>query len=300
MKRRLIKISIFLIITIISSIYTIKWLTTFDLDLDNETLEILLESSGNIKSENRVISKLVTVIKDTDLINPLSIIINDYDSPKEEVIEEVINEIPVKKEPIVYIYNTHQKEKYYTPQELNISYTVMDASFFLQKELKKYDIESIVETLSVSDVLNTNNWNYATSYKVSRMFMEKAKEKNKELKYFIDLHRDSVNKSISTVEINGKKYARTMFLLGLDNKSYSTNEKEMNILEKYLNTNYPGLSRGIYKKQGKGVNGVYNQDFSKYCVLIEVGGEENTFEEVENTISVIAEMFNYYIGENSD
>ena len=91
-----------------------------------------------------------------------------------------------------------------------------------------------------------------------------------------------------------------MLLLGLENDNYKENEKNIIKLEEWLETNYKGISRGIYRKKGKGVNGIYNQDFSSNCFLIEVGGEENTFEEVENTIDVIAEMLNYYIGENND
>ena len=87
-----------------------------------------------------------------------------------------------------------------------------------------------------------------------------------------------------------------MFLLGLENSSYKSNEKNINKLENWLNKNYKGLSRGIYRKQGKGVNGVYNQDFSDNCFLIEVGGEKNTYEEVENTIDIIAKMISEYIG----
>ena len=49
------------------------------------------------------------------------------------------------------------------------------------------------------------------------------------------------------------------------------------MLENWLNENYKGISRGIYRKKGKGVNGVYNQDFSSYCFLIEVGGIQIQF-----------------------
>ena len=289
--------------------YTIKWLDKVNLNINNDTLEILLESSGNINRKNRLINKIVSVVKNTDILDPVSIVINTYNSPRNiEKSEEVEVEkssnvhtyIEKEEKPIVYIYNTHQTEKYSSSKEINLKYSVMDASYYLQKELKKYGIESLVENGSISDILNTNNWNYASSYRVSRMFLEKSKENNDALTYFIDLHRDSVNKNISTIEINGKKYARTMFLIGLENKDYKKNEVIVNKLENWLNTKYKGLSRGIYRKQGKGVNGVYNQDFSEYCILIEVGGEENTMEEVENTIEVIAEMLNYLIGEKND
>ena len=297
--KKIVKVFLFLVLILSSFTYTIKWLSTKDLVVDSKTLDLLLESSGSIKPQNRVINEVVNTIKNTELLNPVSLILNDYKKDKEKNIISV----PIIKEnndPIIYIYNTHQKEMYSSPKEININYSVLDASFYLQKKLKEYDIESIVETSSIQDVLNTNNWNYATSYRVSRMFMEKRKSENNSINYYIDLHRDSVNKKISTVTINGKNYAKTMFLLGLENPNYKENKIIMEKLEKYLNDNYKGLSRGIYEKQGKGVNGVYNQDYSKNCILIEVGGEENTFEEVENTIDVIAEMLSYVVGGNFD
>lgn len=299
--KKYIKVLVFMIFLITSFIYTIKWLTKVDLVVDSSTLDLLLESNNNTKPQNKVINMVVDTIKNTELINPVSIIINNHKDTNDN--NEDIEAIPIIKEeksPIVYIYNTHQGEKYNSTKEININYSVMDASFYLQKKLKEFGIESIVETSSIGDVLNTNNWNYATSYRVSRMFMEKEKNNNPSLEYFIDLHRDSVSKKISTVEFNGKSYARTMFLLGLENPNYKENKEILVKLENYMNKNYKGISRGIYEKKGKGVNGVYNQDFSKNCILIEIGGEENTFIEVENTIDVISEMINKYIGGTLD
>ena len=301
MNKKKYKIIIFVLIMFLSFFVTIKWLSNKEIDLDTNTIELLLENSGNIEPKNRVINKIVTTINDTKIINPVSVLLNEYktnDSVQEIIVNNIVD--IEEKVPIVYIYNTHQSEKYSSPKEININYSVMDASFYLQKKLEEYGIYSIVETMSVQDVLNSNNWNYATSYRVSKMFMEKAKTDNPSLKFFFDIHRDSVNKSISSITINGVKYAKTMFLLGLENENYKSNESNIVKLENWLNKNYKGLSRGIYRKQGKGVNGVYNQDFSEFCFLIEVGGEENTYEEVENTIDVIAEMISSFIGENNE
>ena len=302
MKKIIIRVLIFIFLIVLSFIYTMKYLNNrIYIELDKETIDILLESSNTINNKNRMVNTLVSKIKDTDIINPVAIVLNNYKSDTKEIVP-VINEKEINKgkKPTIYIYNTHQQEKYISTKEININYSVLDASFYLQKRLKEYGIESIVETSSIQDVLNTNNWNYASSYRVSRMYMEKRKEENKSLKYYIDIHRDSVSKKISTVEINGKKYARTMFLLGLENEKYQDNEKTMKKLEEWLNVNYKGLSRGIYEKKGKGVNGVYNQDFSSNCILIEVGGEENTYEEVENSIDVIAEMIKENFGDLVD
>ena len=297
MKKKKYIILLYFLLILISFFLTIKWLSKYEFDLDQDTLELLLESSDSIEPKNRIINKIVKTINDTEIVNPVSILLNEYKTNNEVETIAVSNEkISNINEPIVYIYNTHQGEKYSSPKEINLYYSVMDASFYLQKKLKEYGIESIVETMSIQDVLNTNNWNYATSYRVSKMFMEKRKKENQSINYYFDIHRDSVDKSISTVTINGIKYAKTMFLLGLENSSYKSNEKNINKLENWLNKNHKGLSRGIYRKQGKGVNGVYNQDFSDNCFLIEVGGEKNTYEEVENTIDIIAKMISEYIG----
>lgn len=308
MKKRIIKIFILMLISLVSFYYSAKYVSKIKIDLDDETLSILLESNNDKTIKRKLINKIVSTVNDTEIMNPVSLIVSYYGGKTDEntsptITKPVIKENDDKQEekessPIVYIYNTHQGEKYNSTKELNLNYSVIDAGNYLNKRLKTYNINSIVETGSIQDVLSTNNWKYASSYRVSRMFLESAKKKNDTLTYFVDLHRDSVKKSISTTEINGKKYAKVMFLLGLENENYKENEKEITKLNDWLNTNYKGISRGIYRKEGKGVNGVYNQDFSSNCILIEVGGEENTFEEVENTIDVIAEMLNFWVGED--
>lgn len=302
MKRKGIKIIFICIVLVLTFIFTIQWLDDINIKLDHEVLERLIASSSNLNNENKVINSIVKTITSNSYIDPVAIILKKYssddvsvgsilDKPPDEVVR------PSNK-PLIYIYNTHQTEKYISNNDININYSVLDASYLLQEKLKSYNISSIVESGSIKDILDTNNWNYASSYKVSRMYLENARKNNSSLKYFVDLHRDSVSKSISTVSINGKSYARTMFVLGLENDNYKENQKFLQILENWLNKNYPGLSRGIFEREGPGVNGVYNQDFSSNCILIELGGEYNTVEEVANTIDVIAKMLYEYIGES--
>mgnify|MGYP006784598959 CR=1 FL=1 len=218
---------------------------------------------------------------------------------KKEVKKEDIPVSSIKKEPIVYIYNTHQSEKYplNNSEPYNIIPTVMTTSYMLKEKLSEYNIESIVEESSVNEVLKKNNWKYASSYKVTRTFLEKAKKEYPSLKFYIDVHRDSVKRSITTKEINNVSYARVMFILGLENENYEKNSKVIEYLNNEIEKKYPGLSRGIYKKKGPGVNGVYNQDFSENCILIEFGGSYNTIDEVYNTVEAIGQILGKYIGD---
>lgn len=212
---------------------------------------------------------------------------------------EVIKNTKDTKEPIVYIYNTHQKEEYTVEKNepYNITPTVLTTSYMLEEQLLKHGIKSVVEESSVSEALNKNKWKYASSYKVTKTFLEKAKEEYPSLKFYIDVHRDSVKYNITTKTINDKKYARVMFLIGLENKNYEENLKVTEAINNEVEKKYPGLSRGIYKKKGKGVNGVYNQDFSSNCILIEFGGNKNTIDEVYNTVIALGEIISNYIGD---
>ena len=245
-----------------------------------------------------------------DLANPFQMIKSNYSyqdyadnsSDEEEQptgSEYVEDPYPEKEvtEPIVYLYNTHQLEEYKqeNQESYNVTPNVMMLSYIVREKLNDKGIPTIVEENDVSAFLQANNWSYASSYKVTKLLMEDAKTKNPTLKYFIDLHRDSVSKSISTATINGKNYAKVLFIIGLENPNYQENLTVTTTINNMLEEKYPGITRGIYKKEGKGVNGVYNQDFDKNTILFEVGGPENTIEEVLNTADAISTVLAEYI-----
>ena len=98
-------------------------------------------------------------------------------------------------------------------------------------------------------------------------------------------------KSRTTVTINEKDYATILFIVGLENKNYQENLSFTEKINNKLNEKYPNLSKGIYKKEGEGVNGVYNQDFSPRTILVEMGGPENSIEEVLNTSLAFSDCF---------
>ena len=76
----------------------------------------------------------------------------------------------------------------------------------------------------------------------------------------------------------------------MENPKYNENLNFTEYINSKINEKYPGLSKGIYKKGGPGVNGVYNHDFSPYTILIEIGGEGNNTTEVMNTTVAVSEI----------
>lgn len=249
---------------------------------------------------NKVISSKID-----NIINKPTLLLNDNIKKVKAVkvnnmIEKKKNNVSVEKqnvtkavikEPIIYIYNTHQGEEYN-------GYSIYEASANFSNKLNDNGISTIFEEQSVGVFLEKNNLKYYKSYDVTKNFIKEATNKYPSLKYFIDFHRDSVGKDRSTMTYNGKNYAKILFLVGLDNASYSVNLNNANKLNDIIKSKVPNISRGIMEKKGKGVNGVYNQDISGNLFLIEVGGKDNTKEEVENSMNVIYDSLIQYIGDS--
>ena len=191
------------------------------------------------------------------------------------------------------MYNTHQSEEYKTSEllEFTIKPTVMINNYILEDIFNKNGYKTLVEERSIKEILNNNNWKYSASYKASRIYLEDAYKNNNSLEYFIDLHRDSLTHNKTHINIEGKDYAKILFLIGLENPNYEKNLLLTEKINNKLNEYYPGLSKGILKKGGEGVNGIYNQDFNENVILVEMGGYENTTTEVLNSSLAFAKCF---------
>jgi len=204
--------------------------------------------------------------------------------------------------PLVYIYNSHQLENYDNSnlEIYGITPNVLMASYLLKEKLNEKGISTIVEDTNMTEFLELNNWDYSNSYKASRIFMLDKQNEYSSLKYYIDIHRDSVNKNLSTVTINNKEYAKILFVVGLEHKNYQRNLDLANKINDLFNKYYKGLSRGVLTKEGTGVNGIYNQDISENAMLIEVGGVDNNIDEVLNTVNAISDVLSIYIGDGDE
>ena len=88
-----------------------------------------------------------------------------------------------------------------------------------------------------------------------------------------------------------------MFVVGEEHQNYQSNYKlALNISNK-LNELIPNISRGIVKKSGEGVNGIYNQDLNTNMILIELGGQYNQIEELSNTLEILSYVIINYLKE---
>ena len=212
-----------------------------------------------------------------------------------KIIEDVIdgNDIPVFDEvkttsPIIrkkiYIYNTHQSEKY-------ADFDVLNAALNLKNILADFNIEAIVEETNITEEVKKNNYTYSQSYRVTKSLM--TNYLNKDISLFIDLHRYSSAKNITTTTVDGVNFAKMMFVVGGKHESYMENYRVSDAINKILKNNNNQISRGLLLRKSSS----YNQELDPNVVLIELGGPENTKEEVLNTLQVLAKSIYEYLEE---
>lgn len=216
------------------------------------------------------------------------IVSNSFDSIENIVVEE--------KKDIVYIYNTFQTDKYKSNyfHSYSISSYVTQASFMLKEYLASYNIGSVVEEERVAKVLKEKNIVYSNTYAASRILMEEACKNYPDLEIFLDLQISDYAREETTAQVDGKNYAKILFVVGTDNGTYLENQEFATQLNQILESINPSLSRGISLRGGVGYQGVYNQDFSSKGLLIQVGGINNTIDEVNRTMKILAQVIAIY------
>lgn len=235
---------------------------------------------------------------------PLEIVLEDrnvVDSPSDQqddqgYVEDITDQA-------VFIYNTHNRESFLPHldnvkdpnQAFHSEVNVTLVSEQLKKALAKEGIGALVDQTDFTQVLHNQGWQYWQSYTASRQVAEAAISQNKQLTYLFDIHRDSRRKEDTTVTIDGENYAQLFFVIGADFEGNQDNIEFARILHERLDSDYPGISRGVAEMGGSGRNGVYNQDLSKNAILIEFGGVDNTLDELYRTADVLAKVFaDYY------
>lgn len=196
---------------------------------------------------------------------------------------------------VLFVF-THSHETYKPfVQSQNGKIAVYDSQtnlFSMQTRMKDYfqlnGLTAKTLDVDVMEVMSQKGHAFHKAYSTARPFIiEELKQNNYDL--ILDIHRDSLTADRTTVTHNNVTYAKVAFVIGAENSNFRTNLQYANTLNSALNQIVPNLSRGVIQKKGKGVDGVYNQDLAGEMVLVEIGGIDNTEDEVYRTVAVLAQ-----------
>ncbi|MFD4820745.1 stage II sporulation protein P [Peribacillus butanolivorans] len=271
----------------------------------NDIRHLLIKKANHIRKVSKikklsyywsVVIASVAMIAWTSLFGGNQYIVKSYHNvmsafPKNK--EEILT--ASNKNPSVFIYHTHNRESFMPllktkdpieAQDKTKNITLVGAE--LSSKLNEKNINALHSDTDFEQKLRNRKLDYSKSYDISREEVQRALDKNKDLKLIIDIHRDTIPKEESTVKIDGKNYAKVVFYVSKANKTYFAQSLNLaKTLNDELEKMNPGLSRGVILKDSPNT---YNQDIFPELALIGVGGPENTLEEEYRTIEKIAEV----------
>ncbi|MEH7236720.1 stage II sporulation protein P [Bacillus sp. JJ1562] len=200
----------------------------------------------------------------------------------------------------VLIYHSHSFESYLPllglagdpdmDKAVDSKTNITTVGELLGKELEKYGVGAIVDTTNIGQELKKKGWSTTQSYAVSREIVQSAMASDSDIDFLIDIHRDGIRKDVSTVTIENKPYARIFFVVGSASKNFEQSYALAESLNKSIESQLPGISRGVVAKGYDQGNGVYNQDLAENSILIEIGGVDNDMKELKNTVEALAKV----------
>lgn len=195
--------------------------------------------------------------------------------------------------PQILIYHTHSQEAFADSVPGDDSTTIMGAGETLAQILRERYGYNVIHHLGKYDVESRD---YA--YSNAAPALEKVLEENPDIEVVIDLHRDDMPKERHLVtQIQGRPTAQFMFFNGLS-RTNTTGDidylKNPNLGENLAFSfrmqlaaaeYYPGITRKIYLKGYR-----YNMQYRGKTLLIELGAQNNTVEEIRNACDPLAHI----------
>ena len=195
----------------------------------------------------------------------------------------------------VLVYFAHPEEAYKPITEkltgqMLVSHqqqNIQSLSSLIKQQFELQLVQTDILNVNVAAEINARNLKYKDSYAVIRPFIQQAINQEK-YDLILDIHRDAAKKSITTTTIDNLTFAKIALVVGSKHENYEGNLLYAQKLHEQLNAIAPTISRGILKKGEVGANGIYNQDLARNVVLVEIGGVDNTEDEIMRTIAVLA------------
>nr|WP_233567786.1 stage II sporulation protein P [Cohnella faecalis] len=149
----------------------------------------------------------------------------------------------------MFIYHSHNRESWFPELKAgtkdansgNMNITLVGKR--LSAQLEKNGIGTVHSNKDYVGTVKDYNWNF--SYKYSLQTLRQAVSQNKQLKFFFDIHRDSLRRNKTTTTIGGRDYAQVFFIIGHRNPNWKENEAFATAIHEQLEKDYPAYPEGF-------------------------------------------------------
>lgn len=201
--------------------------------------------------------------------------------------------------PQILIYHTHSQEGFVDSVAGDSSTTIVGAGERLAQILREEYGFNVIHHTGEYDV-EARDYAYSNALPA----IEQVLLENPTVEVVIDLHRDAMPEGKKlAVNLKGRPTAQFMFFNGL---SRTRENGDISYLDNpYINDNlafsfqaqvacneyYPGLARRIYLKAYR-----YNMHLRAKSMLVELGAQSNTVEEIMNACDPLAHVIAIVLG----
>ena len=213
---------------------------------------------------------------------PIMINLPPGSAPAREVPQE---DVPI----LVGIYHTHARESFLPEMGLgrgadahtnDMDITVVRIGKELAGLLSQEHGIGVVHSTEIHDATGKVGSYIRSEQTANRMLGEYP-----DLRFLLDVHRDSALRPQTTTTIDGQSMARVMIVLGTNHDRWRENYAVAKDFIEIMESLYPGLSIGIYTRSQR-----FNQHLNCGALLVEIGGVDNTMDECLRTARAVAQV----------
>lgn len=198
-----------------------------------------------------------------------------------------LSDISLSEDVAILLYHTHNAETY-KPTDGASKREGENGGVATAAEMLKNALEQKygLKTFHSKVLHDYPNWN--RSYINSLATVKDLLASNPKVQAVFDVHRDAgfTSKEPTTTEINGKKAAKIMIVVGANHENWQSNLTFAQALEDKSNELYPGLVRSIRIVQANR----YNQQAHPHSLILEIGSDLNTQEEANYAMECFAQV----------
>ncbi|MCL5676654.1 MAG: stage II sporulation protein P [Firmicutes bacterium] len=207
---------------------------------------------------------------------------------------DVTNPAPVVtgKDPLVAIYHTHAYESYASEVGLRDGAPLSYASSNDNAKNIVAVGARMAQDLAAKGVpvvhSEAHHGPQVGAYVRSRRTAQEMLKEYPSVQVLLDLHRDSQPRALTTTTVGGKPAAKIMIVVAKGSPSlkqpyYPKNLEFAERVKAEVDRRYPGIMRPIYQEPAR-----YNQDLLPGAILFEMGGPENTREEINRSVDLFS------------
>lgn len=207
----------------------------------------------------------------------------------EKLLSEPLSFVEKGKKPTVLIIHTHTTESYLEQdRSVDDSKNMIAVGKVVKEKLSNAGI-SVIHDTTVHDYPSYNG-----AYERAAATTNKRLKENPDINIILDIHRDAIasddgSKLSLVTEIDGKKTAQLMFVVGTDSQlkhsKWNENLKLALKLQRKANELYPTLMRPVNLREQR-----FNQQLSEGSVILEVGTNGNSIDEAKRGAEVISDV----------